>query len=87
MKKEEEVLERIEVLLKSLVRMQVYRLMDRVIKKDLDKKIYQLTGEKGQAEIADELDTSSGTVSNVWTKLESIGLLEKRGRSYKKIID
>ena len=53
---------------------------------DTEKKIYELTGEKGQTEIVKILKTASNTVSNTWKNLEGEGLLIKEGTKYRKVI-
>ena len=53
---------------------------------DAERKIYKLTGEKGQTEIIKSLKTAPNTISKVWQKLESEGLLVKEGSKYRKVI-
>ena len=51
-----------------------------------EKKIYELTGDKGQKEIVKEMGISAGKISKIWQKLENEGLLIKEGQIYKKVI-
>ena len=51
-----------------------------------EREIYDLTGKVGQVNIRKKLKVSADTVSNTWKKLEEMGLLEKDGKSYKKVI-
>jgi len=53
---------------------------------ETERKIYYLTGEKGQTEIVKSLNASSKTVSKIWKELESEGLLIKEGTKYRKVI-
>ncbi|MGA2525698.1 MAG: hypothetical protein ABSF79_03660 [Smithellaceae bacterium] len=51
-----------------------------------ERKIYDLTGIKGQREISKEVKTSASTIINLWKKLESEGILIKEGKGYRKVI-
>lgn len=51
-----------------------------------EKKIYALTGNKGQTEIVQSLKVAPNTVSNFWKRLEEEGILVKDGKGYKKVI-
>lgn len=53
---------------------------------ETERKIYELTEEKGQTEIVKILKVAPNTVSNTWKKLEADGLLVKEGKGYKKVI-
>ena len=51
-----------------------------------EKKIYNLTGDKGQVEMSNITGISSGKISGIWQKLESEGLLVKDKGKYRKVI-
>jgi hypothetical protein len=51
-----------------------------------EKKIYDLTGEKGQVEMVKVTGFAAGKISKIWQKLEDEGLLIKEGKSYHKVI-
>ena len=51
-----------------------------------ERNIYDLTGKKGQTEIVKIINTVPSTVSNIWKKLESKGILVKDGKGYRKVI-
>jgi len=51
-----------------------------------ERNIYDLTGKKGQTEIVKIINTVPSTVSNLWKKLESKGILVKDGKGYRKVI-
>jgi Mn-dependent DtxR family transcriptional regulator len=51
-----------------------------------ERKIYELTGVQGQTEIVKTLNTAPNTVSNLWKKLESEGVLIKDGKKYRKVV-
>lgn len=58
-----------------------------IIETGKNKSIYELTGEKGQEEIKNELNVSPNTISTLWKEWEEKGILLKDGRSYTKTID
>lgn len=51
-----------------------------------EKKVYDLTGEKGQVAMVEETKLSAGKISKTWQKLEYEGLLVKEGTKYRKVI-
>jgi len=51
-----------------------------------ERKIYNLTGKKGHAEMFKTLKVAPNTFSKTWQKLESEGLLIKEGQIYRKVI-
>ncbi|MEK6963930.1 MAG: hypothetical protein AABX70_05870 [Nanoarchaeota archaeon] len=51
-----------------------------------EKKVYDLTGIKGQSELVKTLNVAPNTISNVWKKLESEGMLIKEGKKYRKVV-
>ena len=53
---------------------------------ETERKIYDLTGEKNHAEMFKTLKVAPNTVSKVWQKLESGGLLIKEGTKYRKVV-
>lgn len=53
---------------------------------ETERRIYELTGERGQTEIVKSLNVSPNTVSKVWQKLESEGILIKQGKIYRKLV-
>ena len=80
----EEDIKKIREMLEFLVKQKI---ADRVNKlNETEKKIYELTGIKGQTEIVKTLNTAPNTISKVWQKLEEEGLLIKEGKGYRKVI-
>jgi len=53
---------------------------------ETERKVYNLTGEKGHTEMFKTLKVAPNTVSKVWQKLEEEGLLIKEGKSYRKVV-
>jgi len=80
----EEDIRKIREMMESLFKQNIAEKLNKLTKTEI--KIYDLTGEKGQAEIIKILNVSSKTISKVWQKLEGGGLLIKEGTKYRKII-
>jgi len=77
-------LEEIKDLLRFLVKQKISEKLIKMSK--TEKKIYELTGEKGQTAIVKSLNVAPNTVSNLWKKMELEGILIKAGKSYKKVV-
>ena len=50
------------------------------------KKLYELTGNKTQKEISKSLSMGDKTITAAWKRWESIGLLSKEGKTYRRIL-
>lgn len=82
--KSEQDMKKIREMLEFLVKQKA---SERINKSGVDeKKVYELTGAKGQVEIAKFTGFSAGKVSMIWQKLENEGLLIKEGKGYRKVI-
>ena len=80
----EQDIKKIREMLEFLVKQKVSERLNKL--NGIERKIYDLTGEKGQTEIVKILNTAPNTVSNLWKKLESEGILVKEGKGYRKVI-
>ncbi len=80
----EEEIKKIRHLLEFLVKQKIIEKIDKLNK--IERKIYKLTGEKGQTEMVKSLKVAPNTISNLWKKLEFEGLLIKEGKGYAKVI-
>ena len=80
----EQDIKKIREMLEFLVKQKVSERLNKL--NGIERKIYDLTGEKGQTEIVKILNTAPNTVSNLWKKLESKGILVKDGKGYRKVI-
>jgi len=74
----------IREMMEFLVKQKVYEKISKL--DEIERKIYDLTGQKGQTEIVKILKISPNIVSGLWKKLELEGLLIKEGRSYRKMV-
>ena len=80
------ILLRIERLLRAALRSLLADKL-REIRADKDlARIYDLTGHVTRNEIAKRLGFSTGKVSGIWQSWEDAGLLEKDGKSFKKLV-
>jgi DNA-binding MarR family transcriptional regulator len=79
-------LERIEMWLNVLVRIQLAPILDRETSDPRSAQLYELTGEVPAKEIAKKLKCSMTTVSDSWKRWERLGLLVKEGSRYRKVV-
>jgi len=79
-----EELKRIKELLEFLVKREISKEISNLSTDE--HKVYNLTGNKGQVEMARSTGFSAGKVSKIWVKLEFLGLITKEGKSYRKVI-
>jgi len=79
-----EEIKKIRELLEFLVKQKVESRINKL--SPAEKKIYESTGHKGQTAIVKSLKVAPNTVSNLWKKLESEGILIKKGKGYQKVV-
>jgi len=80
-------LENIENSLQILIKINIAKLIDQEILNEADKKIYQITGLKGQTDICKEMHVSSKKLSNLWNSWYKLGILRREGKVFKKVLD
>ena len=80
----EQDIKKIREMLEFLVKQKVSEKIKKL--NDTERKIYELTGKKGHTEMFKTLKVAPNTVSKVWQKLESEGLLIKEGAKYRKVV-
>ena len=81
---ESEDLKKIREMMEFLVK---EKLSEKLRKLNTDgKKVYELSGEKSQAEIVKLTGFSAGKISKIWQDLEKEGILVKEGAKYRKVI-
>ena len=82
----EEQFKRIEELLQTLVKINLKGILESELEDPKMKKLYDLTGQHKVNEISKRVGFSTGKISQIWQKWESMGLLKRQGKLYKKII-
>lgn len=80
----EQDIKKIREMMEFLVKQKIVEKVKKL--NDTERKIYELTGEKGQTEMIKILKASSKTISKAWMKLEEEGLLVREGQSYRKVV-
>lgn len=79
-----EDIKKIRELLEFLVKQKIIKQLKSLSEKE--KKVYELTGNKGQSEVAKLTGISAGKISSLWQKWEKEGILIKKGKKYKKLV-
>jgi hypothetical protein len=77
----------IENLLKTLVRFHFAEIKGQAFSNETEEKAYSLTGIKGRDQICEDLKISPNTLSDLWSRWFSLGLLVKERGSYKRTIE
>ena len=80
------VLKRIELLLAALVKKQMSSILEQELSDDKKRELYLLTGKKTMRELVSQTNSSSATISGLWQRWESLGLLVKNGKKYVKVV-
>ncbi len=80
------VLTRIEYLLQVIAKVQLAPLVERELVDDRTRSLYELTGTVTAAEAARKLKLGKKTVLDTWKRWESLGLVMRDGKQYKKAI-
>lgn len=76
----------IEQLLKALIKATLRGVLDKEFSDTKKAQVFELTGDKSRDEISAITQLSTGTISGLWQKWELMGLLEKDGKVYKRVI-
>ncbi len=79
-------LDRIEQLLVLVTKAQLASLLKEEFSDPRMARLYQLTGSHGQREIKKELNMSANTISEAWKRWETLGLLVKDGKEYRRVL-
>jgi DNA replication initiation complex subunit (GINS family) len=81
-----DVLNKIKDILTAIAKNQLSEIVKKEIIDSNDIKLYNLTGENKIVELSKKLKMSLGAISNRWKKWESLGLLIKEGKRYRKVL-
>lgn len=79
-------LKHVEDLLCSFVKSQMFSIVEKELNDPKIKKLYNLTGEYTTRELENKVGLSRSTISNTWKHWESLGLLIKDGKTYRKVL-
>jgi Ethanolamine utilization protein EutJ (predicted chaperonin) len=79
-------LKRIEELLTVLVKSELSEIVEKEMRNSDMERLYAITGNCSARQAAKKLDCSLGKISNIWQKWESLGLLVKDGKTYRKVL-
>lgn len=77
-------IKKIREMMEFLVKQKISEKLKKI--NETEREIYDLTGKKGHTEMFKTLKVAPNTVSKVWQKLESEGLLIKEGTKYRKVV-
>ena len=80
----EQDIKKIREMMEFLVKQKISEKLDKLNSEE--KKVYNLTGNKGQVEMVKVTGFSAGKISKIWQKLESRGILVKEGKGYRKVV-
>jgi hypothetical protein len=84
----EDILLRIEQLLKGLLRTAVADKVSAIRTDYALRSVYEMTGSSATvAEISKKTKMSTGKISGIWQTWEEEGLIVKIGKSYRKLVD
>jgi predicted transcriptional regulator len=81
------ILANVEKYLKVIVKILINDRVTKNITDEVHRKVYNLTGSCNRDEIAKQTEMSGGAISALWSKWEELGIIEKDGKSYKKVIN
>ena len=87
MNSERKKIDRLTELVEALVRMRISEALEKELDDSRKKKLYELTGKKTQRELADITGMSVGTISGLWQRWHSKGILRRKGKFYYKFIE
>jgi hypothetical protein len=79
-------LQRIEELLKALLKVQLAPILEKELSDATKAKLYKATGQDGVVALSKKLDCSTGWISGVWKSWEQLGLIVKDGKTYRRIL-
>mgnify|MGYP002153782124 CR=1 FL=1 len=84
---ERKLLERIKDMVEALTRAKISEVLERELNDPKKKKLYNLTGKMKLRELIRQTDLSAGTISHLWQKWHSKGILKKKGKFYTKVFE
>lgn len=76
---------RIRELVEALTKMRLKELLDKELTDSQRRKLYELTGKADTKKLVQLTGMSAGAISGLWQRWYSMGILTKRGKSYRKL--
>ncbi len=80
------VLKRIQELLEAIAKAQLSAVVGEQLSDPKHKSLYELTGKATVQQLIKKTKLSAGTISATWQKWETLGLIVKDGKRYKKVL-
>ncbi len=84
---DQEQFARLIELIEAILRTRITELLDKELDDPKKKKLYELTGRKKIVELSKLTDLSTGTISGLWQRWYSMGILKKQGKLYVKFFE
>lgn len=81
-----ETLKRTNELLELIAKISLGEVLEKELHDDKLIKLYELTGKESVTNIGKKIGISSGKISSIWKKWETIGLIVKDGQKYRRIL-
>jgi hypothetical protein len=78
---------RIRELVEALAKMKLKELLDKELSDTSKRNLYELTGKAGTRKLVQLTGMSAGAISGLWQKWYSMGILTKRGKFYRKLLE
>jgi hypothetical protein len=78
---------RIRELVEALTRMKLFEFLSRELTDPPKKELYELTGKADVRKLVQLTGISAGTISGLWQKWYSMGILAKRGKFYYRLFE
>ena len=80
-----EALKRIQELLEAIAKAQLSPALEGQLSDPKYRSLYKLTGTMPVQQLVKRTKLSAGTISRLWQKWETLGLVIKDGKSYRKV--
>jgi hypothetical protein len=87
MSKDEKKLDRLTELVEALARLRMAEVLEKELNDSKKAKLYEFTGKKTRRELADLTGMSEGSISGLWQRWYSKGILKKEGKFYSKFFE
>ena len=79
--------DRLLELMEALTRITLSQILGKELDDPKKRKLYDLTGRAKVRDLVQRTGLSAGTISGLWKKWHSMGILKKRGKSYFRVLE